>query len=104
MGLNLVVLIMAIGEEGQEMEDNLVLDEGLSTQAIDPKFLADLERSQGEFEGWLEKIRERGEKSISLLEEVREDLGRSQSWLNKLQGKEEKSDRQDKSYTDKSKR
>ena len=61
----------------QEIEDNSVLQEDLSTEAIDPEFLSDLQESQTEFEGWLENIRSRREKSVSLLEEVKEELGRS---------------------------
>lgn len=95
---------MAIEEEKQMVEDNAVLEEGLSAEGMDPEVLSYLEESQNEFEGWLERVRYRREKSVSLLDEVRGDLRRSQSWLDKLQGKEEKSDRQDKSYADKNKR
>jgi hypothetical protein len=48
---------------------------------MDSEFLSYLEESQNEFEGWLERVRYRRERSVSLLDEVRGDLGRSQSWL-----------------------
>jgi hypothetical protein len=72
---------MAIEEEKQEVEDNALLEEGLSAEGMDPEFLSYLEESQNEFEGWLERVRYRRERSVSLLDEVRGDLGRSQSWL-----------------------
>lgn len=72
---------MAIEEEKQEVDNNALLDEGLSFEGVDPEFLSYLEESQNEFEGWLERVRYRREKSISLLDEVRGELGRSQSWL-----------------------
>ena len=60
---------MAIEEEKLEVDDNAVLDEGLSYEGIDPDFVAYLEESQNEFEGWLERVRVRREKS--LLDEAR---------------------------------
>ncbi|NEP83564.1 MAG: hypothetical protein F6K17_13015 [Okeania sp. SIO3C4] len=65
---------MAIEQDKQEIKDNPVLEDGLSTEGIDPEFLSDLQESQTEFESWLENIRGRREKSVSLLEEVREEL------------------------------
>jgi hypothetical protein len=73
--------VMAIEEEKQEVEDNALLEEGLSAEGMDPEFLSYLEESQNEFEGWLERVRYRRERSVSLLDEVRGDLGRSLSWL-----------------------
>jgi hypothetical protein len=73
--------VMAIEEEKQEVEDNALLEEGLSAEGMDSEFLSFLEKSQNEFEGWLERVRYRRERSVSLLDEVRGDLGRSQSWL-----------------------
>jgi len=76
---------MAIEEEKQEVDDNALLEEGLSGEGVDPEFLAYLEESQNEFEGWLERVRYRREKSISLLDEVRGELGRSRSSLKNAQ-------------------
>ncbi|MGB3507745.1 MAG: hypothetical protein WBA93_00560 [Microcoleaceae cyanobacterium] len=83
---------MAIEQNRQEIEDNPVVKDGLSTEGIDQEFLSDLQESQTEFESWLENIRSRRKKSVSLLEEVREELEHlrsspqeSQSWLETLQ-------------------
>ncbi len=76
--------VMAIEEEKQEQDDKAIFGEGLSAEGIDPEFLSYLEESQNEFEGWLERVRNRREKSISVLDEVRGDLGRSQSWLENI--------------------
>ena len=76
--------VMAIEEEKQEVDDNALLEEGLSAEGADPEFLAFLEESQNEFEGWLERVRYRREKSLSVLDEVRGDLGRSLSFLKQI--------------------
>ncbi|NEP43878.1 MAG: hypothetical protein F6K35_33515 [Okeania sp. SIO2H7] len=89
---------MAIEEVKPEVDDNALLEEGSSAERMDSEFLAYLEESQNEFEGWLERVRDRRERSLSVLDEVMGDLERSQSSLNLLQGKEEKSGGQDKSY------
>ena len=77
---------MVTQEEKQEVEDYAVLEEGLSVEGVDSEFVSSLDESQNEFEGWLERVRDRRESSVSVLDEVRGDLGRSQSWLEKLQG------------------
>ncbi|MDJ0555233.1 MAG: hypothetical protein QNJ68_12490 [Microcoleaceae cyanobacterium MO_207.B10] len=58
----------------QEVEENVVIDDNLPTDGIDSEFLLNLQESQSEFDGWLDKVRERREKSLDLLEEVRQKL------------------------------
>lgn len=72
---------MIIQQDSQDVTDNAILEDDLSSQVVDSDFLADVQGSETEFEVWLQKIRERREKSVSLLEEVRRDLERSQNSL-----------------------
>jgi hypothetical protein len=98
---------MAIEEEKQEVEDNTLAGELPARLfenvnfcvdftrvfmsvfkkygvGIESEFLLDLQRSDDEFCGWLEGIRSRRKRSLSVLDEVRGDLERSQSWLESI--------------------
>ena len=70
---------MVIEQDRQDVANEAILQDDSFSQAVDSEFLADLQKSEIEFDGWLEKIRERREKSVSLLEEVRGELERSRN-------------------------